>query len=252
MEIVPSQKYIDKRLGLIHVRTLSTATHFTARWKDDGLHITIPSHTSAEEYDRILEGWIPKLLEMKPAPKNAKFYPGYKFATDDWSFEIVCNNPVGDLYVRPSFTGFSKENPEQRCFKISVSPSFDFNIIEHEKAIEKAILNTAGYVAQQVLIPQAKEEAKRLGLDNHVKTWEIGRGIKRLGCCYSKGRISLSSTLMFLPRQLRLGTITHELAHLSHFDHSPAFYALWDKYLGAPHEEIKAAVKSILDKAPVT
>ncbi len=35
-----------------------------------------------------------------------------------------------------------------------------------------------------------------------------------------------------LPVELRRYIITHELAHLTHFDHSPDFHTLWRRYLG--------------------
>lgn len=244
--MIPSQKYLHPRLGPVHIRALSTATRFTARWKPDGLHLTIPSDTTKEEYDRVMAGWVEKLLKIKPTPKSPRYYFGYKFETDDWKFEIVEDKRLQSHSLRSELVGLSPENENVRMFRIHVSSDYDFTSPEGEKTAEKLILRIAHYMAGIALIQGAKEEAERLGLSERVSGWEVGRGRKRMGCCSAKGRISLSHVLMFLPWKLRRATITHELAHLTHFDHSPEFYALWDKYLGYPHTSAREQVAYIL------
>ncbi len=54
---------------------------------------------------------------------------------------------------------------------------------------------------------------------------------KRFGSCGKNGNICFSYRLMLYPEAAREYVVVHELAHLKHFDHSPAFYALVERYL---------------------
>ncbi len=59
---------------------------------------------------------------------------------------------------------------------------------------------------------------------------------RRYGICYSDGciRIRLRNlrTGELLKYSSMIDTLCHELAHLRHFDHSPRFYAFYEKILG--------------------
>ena len=226
-----SQKYLDPELGPVNLRVLSTATRYTARWKPDHILVTIPAGVSLAEYNRMMEKWKPELLKKKPRPKADKYHHGLHFATDDWEFTVVANPNVNPLSVHANFAG---SEPRLR-FEVITHPDYDFSSASGQKAVSTVLCRIAAKVAETHLLRQATEVAAELGLSGRVRSFSVGRGSRRLGCCDSKGNISLSRVLMFLPRELRRSTITHELAHLDHMDHSPAIYALWDRYLGHSH-----------------
>lgn len=60
----------------------------------------------------------------------------------------------------------------------------------------------------------------RLAVKNNRSNW---------GSCSSKGNINLNLRLMQVPEQLRDYVILHELCHLRHHDHGPAFHALLEQ-----------------------
>jgi predicted metal-dependent hydrolase len=56
----------------------------------------------------------------------------------------------------------------------------------------------------------------------------LGDPRSRWGSCSTRGTISLSWRLVMAPAHVRRSVIAHEVAHIRHMDHSPAFYAWLD------------------------
>ena len=54
----------------------------------------------------------------------------------------------------------------------------------------------------------------------------LSRAQKRWGSCSDKARIRINWRLVQAPDFVRRSVVAHEVAHLVHFDHSPAFHAL--------------------------
>lgn len=76
--------------------------------------------------------------------------------------------------------------------------------------------------AAQVLPPRVSELAARHGLKVHGV--RVGDQLRRWGSCSETAGISLNWRLLLLAPCLQDHVILHELAHLRHFNHSPAFY----------------------------
>jgi predicted metal-dependent hydrolase len=60
----------------------------------------------------------------------------------------------------------------------------------------------------------------------------IGDPRSRWGSCASSGAIRYSWRLILCPPDVRRATVAHEVAHLIHMDHSPAFHAAHARLLG--------------------
>ena len=90
---------------------------------------------------------------------------------------------------------------------------------------------------RKALIARAKEYLPRRTAHWSAVMELVPAGIKitsartRFGSCSSKNSICFSWRLMLYPPEAIDYVIVHELAHIRHHDHSPAFYALIEQYL---------------------
>lgn len=62
--------------------------------------------------------------------------------------------------------------------------------------------------------------------DRPVPQLRLSRAARRWGSCSGKGCIRVNWRLVQAPDLVRRSVVAHEVAHLVHFDHSPAFRAL--------------------------
>ena len=75
-------------------------------------------------------------------------------------------------------------------------------------------------------------------------TWVAPKPYSRkLGHCTTKPVIQLSRNLMFLPEPLVRYIICHELAHLTHMNHSPQFHALCNQYCNGKEKELERQLR---------
>lgn len=94
--------------------------------------------------------------------------------------------------------------------------------------------------ARKVLPVRLAELAAEHGFEyNQVR---IKHNVSNWGSCSSKGNINLNLNLMRLPEHLRDYVMLHELCHLRHLDHGPAFQALLAS-LCPDHRECRRALR---------
>ena len=62
-----------------------------------------------------------------------------------------------------------------------------------------------------------------MGLETGKISFRFQKG--RFGSCSSRGNISLNCLLVLMPPALQDYVIVHELCHIRHPDHSPAFWS---------------------------
>ena len=84
-------------------------------------------------------------------------------------------------------------------------------------------IDTLRSQAKAVLPPRLRDFADRYGFKYNRVT--IKHNTSNWGSCSSKGNINLNLNLMRVPRPLQDYILLHELTHLQHADHGPAFHA---------------------------
>ncbi|WP_167302581.1 M48 family metallopeptidase [Sphingobium vermicomposti] len=72
----------------------------------------------------------------------------------------------------------------------------------------------------------------------------IGDPRSRWASCSSSGGIRYSWRLILCPPDVRRATVAHELAHLLHMDHSPAFHAAHQRILGEDPRPARAWLRT--------
>lgn len=208
-----------------------TARRFIGRWKSGRVRLTAPAGASAAEIRHALDTLMPLLLARRPA---ATLYadgqmieqPGIRVA----------------IHVSPDARGRVAVRGTTANAELLVDPSLSLADAEVQRAVSALLLRIARSRARDVLLPAAALKARELGIS--PAAWITGCGVRTLGTCSARGEITLSAALMYMPAELRTYVICHELAHLTHLDHSAAFHALLDSYLDGRERELKAKLKA--------
>ncbi len=89
--------------------------------------------------------------------------------------------------------------------------------------------------AQRLFAQDAQDYCRGAGLP--VADARLTRAKRRWGSCSSEGVLRLNWRLVQAPDFVRRSVVAHEVAHLVHFDHSPAFHALLDELFEGNIEE---------------
>ena len=95
--------------------------------------------------------------------------------------------------------------------------------------------------ALAVMSGEVAEFAALVGVTPRSVT--VGDAASRWGSCSSQGRIRLSWRLILAAPAVRRFVVAHEVAHLRHLDHGPAFRALEAELIGPGLASAKAALR---------
>lgn len=95
-----------------------------------------------------------------------------------------------------------------------------------EETLAKRLQRWLEAEALDLFAGDAEFYCARAGLP--VAPVRLTRAKRRWGSCSSEGMLRLNWRLVQAPDHVRRSVVAHEVAHLVHFDHSPAFHALLD------------------------
>jgi predicted metal-dependent hydrolase len=109
------------------------------------------------------------------------------------------------------------------------------------EGLERRLLRWLKAHALDLLGRETRELCARAG----VMASRIGVGdpVSRWGSCASSGAIRYSWRLILAPDCVRRATVAHEVAHLVHLNHGPAFHALVEELFGADPRAARAWLK---------
>ncbi len=209
----------------------STARRFIARWKEGRVQLTVPPGATMADVRRAIAEMAPRLIAARSKTTQFEF-------DRDYDYELL------------SFRLLRVEDYGRRCtvhetaphrFEIHLDAASVIDSSEVIAVVSRQIKNIAKYVGRSVLIDEAARVAASVGV-RPVK-WQLASGSRVLGRCNSRGVITLSAMLVFLPGELRRYVMCHELAHLSEMNHSERFHTLCNRYCGGREREFQLSLK---------
>lgn len=216
------------RLGKIYIVPHPTSRKFSARWRNGVLKVIVPQRSSKKNIEHALAQMEAGLLESKIKIRNTG-----DIVLPDWKIAVGRQNAKPEQIVaRFSFP---------QC-ELQIGTNINLDSDEGFELFTRAAMTVGKKVAAGLLLPRAKEIAAVLGRE--PSEWSISNGHQTLGRCDVKGRIALSFMNVFLPPELRDYIICHELAHLTYMNHSEAFHALCDNYLGGKEKELRKRLRN--------
>ena len=138
----------------------------------------------------------------------------------------------GEVIVRAP-RGFSKkriaEFVEGHREWIEKRLAAQMRVISKLESLSPADINRMKREAKEYFLPRAEQYAVLMGVK--YSKIRITSAKRRFGSCNSNGVICFSYRLMLYPEAARDYVVVHELAHLVHMNHSPAFYSLIARYM---------------------
>lgn len=220
--------FIDKEFGKVVVTLRHGMKNVRCRWRGNRLYMSAPYGMEKQ-----LEGLVDADRDKIRALNHQKitFHDGQVIPCFHTTLTIST-----DAKLTTNCVAHGIDPADGVSLYMRVPADLDLENDAATRALSKVISLLFGRIAHRYLIPYAQSEAARLGLK--PRGFEIGKGTVKLGHCTRGGVIQLSRHLMLLPEPLVLYVVCHELAHLTHMDHSPAFHALLDSYLDGRSAEL--------------
>jgi predicted metal-dependent hydrolase len=201
---IPTLELDGRELPVI-VRRLDRAKRMTMRLAPDGgeVRISIPKWgrtAEALQFAASRRAWLERQLAILPEPTTIT--PG----------ATICYRGE-PLTVRHEPLAKRRPTREQGALLVG-GPAAAL-----EPRLRRWLENEARAVLATDLgeyCDRAGKPAPRLALSNARRRW---------GSCAADGAIRINWRLIMAPDFVRRSVVAHEVAHLLHFDHSPAFHA---------------------------
>ena len=223
----------DQEFGKIHVelRRGMTSVRFTFH-ADGNLLMRAPLGISVAEMQRMVDIHREQLRRL-PHPQSVSFRFGQTIECFKCQVVIESQNRM---------PGYILNHWEGDTLHLQIHQNADLEDDGIKRTISSVIGRAMDVQAHALLLPFAQQIAEELGL--RPAGFEVGRGMRKLGHCTAKRIIQLSRNLMFLPETLVRYIICHELAHLTHMNHSPQFHALCNQYCGGKEKELEKQLRN--------
>ena len=224
--------YDDTEFGRVIVSTRRGMRNFTARWKGEVLHVNAPWGIDASDMADALNHMRLGLRQRRETKPTVEYAIGQVINC------FRCQVRIAEQSHAPGHMLYGRNGD---TLTLSLPVGMDLTTNNAKRNITHGLQVLLEREMQQRLLPFAQEVAQGLGVV--PARWEVGRGLRKLGHCTPKRVIQLSRNLMFLPESLVRYIICHELAHLTHMNHSAEFHALVNTYTNGQEKALEQELK---------
>lgn len=197
---------LSGRLVPIELNRHARARRLTMRLAPDGsaVRITLPNWCRSEDavaFAGVRRGWLEAQLAKVPPPADPIARGTLRYRGEELAICWRTDAPRRAVLGEGTLTlGGPRDTLAKRLQRW----------LEGE-AVRLMTADLAEYCARaEVSVPQLR----------------LTRAGRRWGSCSSKGIVRVNWRLAMAPDFVRRSVVAHEVAHLTHFDHSPAFHAL--------------------------
>lgn len=235
--VMATCRYLHPDLGQIHVKVHGTTRRISAKWVGQEVCITLPPNCPTDVYDDFLHKHRDDILAMRPKPAysigqlidapliDIRISEGVPARGRDAEISVVCQSPERGKAI--NYTVMMHRRLRE---------TYGFDSATVQDCVNRNVLSAARHATGKLIVPHARQLAERIG--RKPLGWDVKETRTSLGSCSSRGVITLSPRLIFLPAELSDFVIYHELAHLSEMNHSEAFHELCNRYCGGREAEL--------------
>lgn len=205
----------------VEIRINPRARNYILRSAAGGFRLTVPPGATRTKIIEVLDNLLPQLkkkLEKKNTPTS--FHSGQTISFQGNTITISQTDGIDNRII--------SRQTSANTFLITVGSNLNPELPDITERINSHILNILTSVGRRILPIIAAQTASTLGIA--PKSWKVTKARHRNGSCTADGSINLSCTLLLMPLELIQFVVCHELAHLTHFNHSPKFHKLCDEY----------------------
>jgi predicted metal-dependent hydrolase len=204
-------------LGAILYRKNKRSKNITIRVKEGGkVQVSMPYRAPYQEAMRVVDqhiNWIKEQLVQSAQAQAQKAL--------DWDSRfMILHRP---LTIEPHREKSAQMEATAEKIRLLLPQDWDLKAAEYQQALQKIMVELLRILAKEYLPQRTHYWANY----HRIKIGQVRvKNVKtRWGSCSSRGNINLSVHLMLLPAAWIDYVICHELAHIKHPNHSPAFWA---------------------------
>jgi predicted metal-dependent hydrolase len=211
-------KFKDKDLGIITIKTNPQAKRYTLRVKDGAVIGTMPAYGKLDTMLAFIESSRPRLLLALQHPTHLGnlLNEASVLQTNTFNLHIFRTNR-DNFYM----------NLKEGTLHIACPEKTVFDDERVQMLLKGFIEQALRHEAKRVLPKRLLVLAKQFGFT--YSSVKINNSKSRWGSCSTKGSINLSLSLMLLPTHLSDYVLLHELCHTKEMNHSERFWQLMNQ-----------------------